>query len=192
MPSEKYEKIFLHDDGEDVESCWAAPLEPAPRKANRLFVRLANIPFLYPKPTYGDVIEVSRDPTYGNAYSWDRTGLPWSRIGERIHRDGRRYTGIIDYETGRGADFNALAQWLKAEHDIVAEGGFAPEGDRPGRLYLAIPDELEIDDIIAEMDDAFEGFVFTRVYPPKKSAKKKTGAKKKTSAKKRAAPKKKR
>lgn len=192
MP-EKYEKIFLHDDGEDVESCWAEPLQPPKKTAGRIFVRLANIPFLYPKPTYGDVIEVIRNPGYANAYAWDRSGLPWSRIGERIHVDGRRYTGIVDYELGNGADFRELAQWLKSEHDIVAEGGFAPEGDRPGRLYLAIPDDLEIDDVLAEMDDVFEGFVFTRIYPPsappaptkKSAAKKKTSKKtKRTSAKK--------
>jgi hypothetical protein len=186
--SEKYEKIFLHDDGEDVESCWAEPASAV--KNGRVLVRLANIPFLYPKPTYGDVIEVARDAQYGGAYAWDRTGLPWSRIGERIHKDGRRYTGIVDYEMGSGADFGALAHWLKSEHDIVAEGGFTPEDDRPGRLYLAIPDEVELDDILDSMDATFDGFTFSRVYPPSK--KKRPTAKKKRAAKKKSSPKKKR
>jgi hypothetical protein len=159
-----YEKVFLHNDGEDVESCWAEPAGSG--KGGRSFVRLANIPFLHAKPTYGDIIEVRRDPGYGNAFVWDRGNLPWNRIGERIHSDGGRYAAIVDYTMRVGADFKALTQWLKLDQNVVGEGCFAPEGDRPGRLYLAVPDESEIDDILVRMAEEFGAFAFTRIHPP--------------------------
>lgn len=200
-----YEKVFLHNGGEDVESCWAEPAGSG--KNDRTFVRLANIPFLHAKPTYGDIIEVHRDPLYGNALVWDRSGLPWNRIGERIHADGGRYAAIVDYTMREGADFKALTHWLKNDQNVIGEGCFAPEGDRPGRLYLAVPDACEIDDILVLMQDEFGAFAFTRIHPPASESKpqskpkpkkrssiapKKKAAAKKTAAKKKKKKKKKR
>ncbi len=189
MTSKDYEKVFLHDDGEDLESCWAEPLGTS--KQGRTLVRLANIPFLHARPTYGDIIEVARDPSYAGNFAWDRGGLPLANVGERIHRNGGRYVAIIDYLQSDGADFNVLTQWLK-EQDVVGEGYFGQEGARPGRLYLAVPDSSEIEDILAAMEDEFGNFTFTRVHPPAAArAKVKVKAKAKAKPKKKSAPKKK-
>jgi hypothetical protein len=158
-----------------------------------MFVRLANIPFLHAKPTYGDIIEVAKDETYGQgAFAWDRGNLPWNRIGERIHADGGRYAAIVDYTMRDGADFKALTSWLKNEQNVVGEGCFAPDGERPGRLYLAVPDETEIDDILVHMQEEFGSFAFTRIHPPASETVRATvKAKAKAKAKRKPAPKKK-
>jgi hypothetical protein len=127
-----------------------------------MLVRLANIPFLY-QPTYGDVIGFCAIRAT-RTRSWIAPGfLGTASANGSIAMVAA--TRVSRLRPGDGADFSALAHWLKAEHDIVAEGGFAPEDDRPRAPLSRDPRRARIDDIIAEMDDAFEGFVFTRVYP---------------------------
>jgi hypothetical protein len=137
-------KICLTNVGEDVETPWADDLGPvAGRKAARK-VRLVNVPFMHAKPTWGDVIVVeSVDDGFP---TWDRDGVPWSKIGTRIHEDGGRWAMIVDYEPHPGDEtgniaFRALAKAC-AGFEIICEGCVGPRSGRPGRAYLAVPKHL--------------------------------------------------
>jgi len=188
MSEEGFEKVFLHDGGGDVESCWA---EPAGTAAGRRLFRLVNVPFVHAKPTYDDVIVARRDPEFADHWAWDRGGTPFSEVGALIHEDGGRYAAIVDYRMGPGASFGGLVRWLKKAHDVVAEGCFGPRGRAPGRVYLAIPVGLDLGDVLASMRAQFGAFRFTRVHPPRPRAKKAKPAKRaatKPTAKKTAKP----
>lgn len=114
-------------------------------------VRLVNIPFLHAKPTWGDVIVVS--PVVDSFLTWDSGGVPWSKIGTRIAKDGGRYAMIVDYAphgTATDAADRAYAALRDAcetskvleKPPIVCEGAFGPRSGKPGRAYLAVKNEL--------------------------------------------------
>src|SRR5689334_5704710 len=121
-------KVRLHSQGEDAETAWALDCGPALARAGARFVRLDNVPFFHAKPTYGDVIVVSPDE-YG-MLSWDREGVPFERIGDRLLEDGGRWTMILDYELlDPAGDVRAAFSALHAsgeEADIVVEGCYGP------------------------------------------------------------------
>lgn len=157
IPDEKkLVKICLHSQGKDVETPWAEDLGPAAVSPGARFVRLGNVPFLHAKPTYGDVLVVVPDPVY-NKLTWDREGLPFERIRERIVEDGGRYTVIIDYELSPpGSDpqpaFSALD--VAGENaNVNVEGCFGPTAERPGRAYFAVPYAMSIAALLAYLDE---------------------------------------
>jgi hypothetical protein len=175
-------KVFLHDRGEDVESAWCQPV--GEERGAALF-RLVNVPFLHAKPTYGDVIAAFRDDRFDGNWAWDRDGVPWERVGERLHTDGERYALIADYTMRTDADFGALIAALERQHAIVAEGCFGPRGEEPGRLYLAAPRALTPDEVMAAVTRLGRGFRFELVHPvpPKKKVRKRSGGRAKAKAK---------
>ncbi len=163
-------KVFLHDRGEDVESAWCQPVGASDGAA--LF-RLVNVPFLHAKPTYGDVIAARRDDRFDGNWAWDRQGVPWARVRERLHSDGERYALIVDYTMRTNADFGALVAALERQQGIVAEGCFGPRGEEPGRLYLAAPRTMSPADVMAIVTKLGRFFQFALVHPlPPKATKK--------------------
>jgi hypothetical protein len=174
-------KVFLHDRGDDVESAWC---QPAGEERGASLFRLVNVPFLHAKPTYGDVIAAFRDDRFDGNWAWDREGVPYARVGQRLHTDGERYALIVDYSMRTDADFGALVAALERQHAIVAEGCFGPRGEDPGRLYLAAPRSLPPSVVMAAAEKLGRGFRFALVHPvPPKKAAKKPPAKKKTKKK---------
>jgi hypothetical protein len=170
-------KVFLHDRGQDVESAWCQPVGEA--RGASLF-RLVNVPFLHAKPTYGDVIPAFRDDVFDGNWAWDRAGVAYERIGERLHTDGERYALIVDYTMRTDADFGALVSALERKHALVAEGCFGPRGEEPGRLYLAAKRELDAAAVMEALTKLGRGFRFTLIHPV--AAKKKPAAAKKKPA----------
>ena len=168
-------KVFLHDRGEDVESAWC---QPAGQERGAALFRLVNVPFLHAKPTYGDVIPAFRDDHFDGNWAWDRDGVPFSRIGERLQSDGERYALIVDYTMRTDADFGALVAALERQHGIVAEGCFGPRGEEPGRLYLAAQRALAPAEVMAAVTRLGRGFRFALVHPlpPKKKPAAKGGS----------------
>ena len=180
-------KVFLHDRGQDVESAWCQPV--GEERGASLF-RLVNVPFLHAKPTYGDVIPAFRHVELDGNWAWDRAGVPYERIGERLHTDGERYALIVDYTMRTDADFGALVSALERKHAIVAEGCYGPRGEEPGRLYLAAPRQLDPDAVMAAVTTLGRGFRFELVHPVAPKAKKAATKKKPAAAKKKPAAKK--
>jgi len=178
-------KVFLHDRGQDVESAWCQPVGEA--RGAGLF-RLVNVPFLHAKPTYGDIIPAFRDDDFDGNWAWDRAGVDYEEIRERLHTDGERYALIVDYTMRTDADFGAMVSALEKRHAIVAEGCFGPRGEEPGRLYLAAPRALSPSEVMAAVVKLGRGFRFELVHPIQKerraAAKKRPPAKKKPTTKK--------
>lgn len=164
MPEETFEKVFLHDRHGDVESCWC---EPAGVLQGRQLLRLVNVPFAHAKPTYDDVIAVDHDPEFEGHWAWDRNGVPFSKVSTLIHEDGGRTAAIVDYRMSPGGNFGEIVRWLRTAHDVVAEGCFGPRWRVPGRVYLAVPVALDLDDLLAAMRVQFRAFSFIRVHPPR-------------------------
>ena len=158
MDKKSLVKVFLHDRGEDVESAWCQPAGPS------LF-RLVNVPFLHAKPTYGDIIPAFRDDDFDGNWAWDRGGVPFERVRERLHADGERYALIADYTMRTDADLGALVAALERHHGIVAEGCFGPRGEEPGRLYLAASRAAAPADVMAAVGRLGRGFRFVLVHP---------------------------
>jgi hypothetical protein len=127
-------KICLTNQGEDQETPWAHDLGPAPGGRK---VRLVNVPFMHAKPTWGDVIIVK--PVEDGLPTWDRGGVPWSKLDTRIVEDGGRWAMIVDYRPAKSGDaaFKAIAHAC-AELDIVCEGAWGPKNGDAGRTYLAV------------------------------------------------------
>ncbi|MEN0060577.1 MAG: hypothetical protein AAGA48_00430 [Myxococcota bacterium] len=138
-------KILLENQGEDSETTWAEDLGPVGTEGARR-VRLCNVPFLHSRPTHSDELIVA--PGIDGMLTWDRAGVPWERIDERIERDGGKYAMIVDYAPHEGVDsaevFAGLDQ-AATSHQAVAEGCYGPRGERPGRIYLAVPEERPVE-----------------------------------------------
>lgn len=160
-------KILLHSDGEDCESTWAEDCGPALARPGARFVRVANVPFLYAKPTYGDVIVVA--PDEDGRLAWDREGVPWERIGERILEDEGRWSMILDYQlldpsTDLQEAFTALDSAAEGA-DIVVEGCYRPDAGQPGRALLAVPADLDLDEVLAFLEGQNLPLSLTLVHP---------------------------
>ncbi|HEX5059868.1 MAG TPA: hypothetical protein VFV99_10940, partial [Kofleriaceae bacterium] len=143
MAKPKQIKVCLTNQGEDTETPWAIDLGPASGPKGSRKVRLINVPFMHAKPTWGDVVVVS--PVEDGFPTWDRNGVPWSKITSRLAEDGGRWAMIIDYaphpDAKAGDAFHELAHAC-AESDVVCEGAWGPRDGEPGRAYLAVKNEL--------------------------------------------------
>ena len=186
-------KVCLVNRGEDSETPWAEDLGPAKGPKGSRKVRLVNVPFMHAKPTWGDVIVVS--PVEDGIPTWDSNNIAWSKIGTRILEDSGRHAMIVHYIPTADDDafgdvaFKALDTACVAL-DVICEGCYGPEEGRPGIAYLAVPDALDPEDVMAKLADAAVPAKLIQIHP-KPSKKKKPGAKKKPAkpAKKQASPK---
>lgn len=179
MATKKLIKVCLTNCGEDSETPWAYDLGPV--EGGRK-VRLANVPFMHAKPTWGDTIVV-RD-VKGGLPTWDRKGVAWSKIDSRILVDAGHWAMIINYDPhpdGKDA-FRALAKAC-ADHDIVCEGAWGPKQGKPGCAYLAVPANLSDTQVMKALRDEELPCELIQIHPP--PPKKKPAVKKKPAAKKR-------
>jgi hypothetical protein len=148
---------------------------------------------MHAKPTWGDTIVVAA--TEDGFPTWDRDGVPWSKIGTRILEDGGFWAMIVDYapHPDAGDAWGALVRAC-ADHSVICEGAWGPADDRPGRVYLAVPQATSDADVMSALREAELPCELIQIHPapskPKKAAPKKKPAPKKTPAKK-PAPKKK-
>lgn len=160
-------KVLLHAQGEDVETSWGEDCGPAPAPPGARFVRLGNVPFLHAKPTYGDVLAAC--PDEDGLLCWDRAGVPWERIGERLVEDDGRWAMILDYELlDPAGDPHAAFDALDAageRRDIAVEGCFGARPGRPGRAYLAIPSDQTVDEVLAYLHEQKLPLAFSLVHP---------------------------
>ena len=136
-------KIRLHSQGEDGEWVWVEDRGAALLHPGR-YVRLANVPILHLKPTYGDVIEVLAHDD--GTLEWDACGVDFREIGSRILEDGGRWVAIIDYwPSRRNSPLQSALDALNtagAARDIAIEGVFS-KGNR-GCAYLAVPGSMSL------------------------------------------------
>ena len=136
-------KICLHSQGQDVETPWAEDLGEVPGRPGARRVRLANVPILYTKPTYGDVIVVEPDTTYRK--------LTWE-VRDPIEEDGGRYTVIVEYVVPASGDvptaFSALIE-VGMKVNVRVQGCFAPKEDQPGLACLAVPVAVDARTVLA-------------------------------------------
>jgi hypothetical protein len=164
----KLVKVLLHDSGEDVETPWAEDEGPASSPPGARRVRLANVPFLHAKPTYGDLIVATPEPANNGTLTWDSGALPYERIGERIAEDGGRWTMIVDYVVSPAIDvqsaFDAL-EVVSKNADLVLEGLYGPRDERPGRAYLAVPYELGVPAALGRLRASELPLTLTLVHP---------------------------
>jgi hypothetical protein len=155
-------------------------------------VRLANVPFMHAKPTWGDTIVVAA--TEDGFPTWDRDGVPWSKINSRIEVDGGHWAMIVDYAPHP----NAADAWSTlvrecANHEIVCEGAWGPEAGKPGRAYLAVAEAMSDVDVMNALLGAGLPCDLMQIHPAPAAPKAKSAAKRaaKKPAAKKPAPKKK-
>jgi hypothetical protein len=151
---ERLLKVRLHSQELDSEWCWAEDCGPAPGPDGARYVRLANVPFLHPKPTWGDVIVVTLDQD--GLPAWDREGASGAEIDDLLIEDGGRWSLFVDFELldPRG-DVEKAFQALHAageERDIAVEGLVAPRDGHPGKAILAVPGSMDVDDVMAYLE----------------------------------------
>lgn len=161
-------RIRLHRRGQDRETAWAEDCGPAPAPPDARFVRLASIPFIHAKPTYGDVVVVRPDPVSG-ALAWDGEGRSHEETVAALIEDGGRWTMILDYlfEDPRADSSAALAALARAceQADIAVEDCYGPWERQPGRTYLAVPGELEALEVLAYLQGQALPLSLTLVHP---------------------------
>ncbi len=146
-------KVCLTNKGEDTETPWALDLGPAPgAPPGSRKVKLANVPFMHAKPTWGDTVVVT--PVDDGLPTWDRGGLPWKQISSKIVEDGGRWAMIVDYLPHPGVSeadaFQALASSCDAER-LVCEGAWGPRDAEPGRVYLAVTKDLTAETVMSKL-----------------------------------------
>jgi hypothetical protein len=161
-------KVRLHACGEDVETPFAEDLGPVPGDAGARRVRLANVPVLHAKPTFEDVIIVVPDLEDG-MLMWDRGDIAWSEIGTRIDKDSGRWLMIVDYELDPPDGHTEMAfstfDVAASNLNIVVEGCFGPRGNKPGRAYLAVPAEHDVDEVMDYLRSQNLPLKLTLVHP---------------------------
>jgi len=145
-------KIRLHTSSEESETAWAEDCGPAPGPDGARFVRLGTIPFIHAKPTYGDVIVVAPDGP-GGLLAWDSEGGSYRQVAEGLIEDGGRFTVVLDYDVASpavdpDAAYRALERACEGA-DIALETCFGPWDGEPGRVYLAVPGELTVEEVLA-------------------------------------------
>lgn len=123
-------KVLLKGRAGETESIWCTVVD-----AERGLFRVASIPLLRVRPTYGDVIAATRD----------RNGMLTHR---RVHTRGPFRVAALEY--AKKATFRPLVAWLASTHGVVTEGVVGPRGDDSGVVALAIPASLVTRAVLAE------------------------------------------
>ena len=133
-------KVCLTNQGTDTETPWAQDLGPAPGPTGSRKVKLANVPFMHAKPTWGDTIVVT--PVGDGFPTWDRGGVPWKEIASKIAHDGGRWAMIVDYVPTSGtpdADaYQALSKQCESQN-VVCEGAWGPRTPSPAASTSRCP-----------------------------------------------------
>jgi hypothetical protein len=157
-------KVRMQSHGEDIETPWAEDLGEVDGRPGARRVRLGNVPYLYAKPTYGDVIIVAPDEQDG-VLTWE------DGAGDRpdIDEDGGRWAMIVEYRLAPGADdvdaaFRAL-DVAGEKADVMVEGAWTPRDGEPGRAYLAVPASMDVKAVLAKLKEAGVPLVFEVVHP---------------------------
>lgn len=155
---EKTVKLFLHHANEDVESGPAVVVGKAARGLVPL--RLRFIPFFFACPTYDDVVLAKKDPELEGHWTFE---VPFSGGMEEtdLHEHGGRYALIFDYRVG-GAH---TGPWFPGREDIVSANATAPKGERPGRVYLAVPSIVKPPEVMQLLAEGHPDFQFSLVHP---------------------------
>jgi hypothetical protein len=145
-------KLRLHSCGEEGETAWGEDCGPAPAPEGARFVRVGTIPFIHAKPTYGDVI-VAAPGGPGALLAWDSRGGSYEEVVESLIEDAGRFTVILEYDVASPAidPDAAYAALERACHGagIAVETCFGPWDGEPGRVYLALPGELDVEEVLA-------------------------------------------
>ncbi len=166
---ERLVKISMHRDGEDVETPWAEDLGVDPACAGNRLVRIGNVPYLYAKPTYGDVVSVS--PSDDGRLEWNSHNKTYDEIVDLlIAKDGGRWVMIVDYAAAVASDASLADLFrqfdLAAESaNIVVEGCYSDHEERTGRAYLAVPKTVSGDGAIKYFARAIEQLTLAVVHP---------------------------
>jgi hypothetical protein len=164
----KLVKIRLHTCGEESETAWGEDCGPAPAPPGARFVRLATIPFIHAKPTYGDVV-VAAPEGPGGLLAWDTEGGSYREVAEALIEDGGRWTVILDYELASpSVDPDAASAALERACEaggIAVETCYGPWDGEPGRVYLAVPGELQLDEVLAFLAGEEVPLVLRLVHP---------------------------
>lgn len=168
MPGDdtKLLKVLLHDRGEDPETVWAEDLGPAPGATGARRVRLDNVPLLHAKPTFGD--EIVAEPGAEGALAWDRAGRPYRAIVESLARDSGRWVMILDWKPRGTASAQTCWDALVAAANAAGcepEGAWGPSDGDPGRAYLAVPRERDVQQVLARLRLAQLPCELTLVHP---------------------------
>jgi len=130
-------KVVLRNRAGEAESVWCTVVDLA-----KNLYRIANIPFLRERPTFGDVIVATRG----------RDGLLALR---RTHAGGGFRWGTLEY--AEGTRFAPMVDWLEHTRGVKTEGLFAPEGEASGIVGLAIPRHVDPKELGARTEYAFPG-----------------------------------
>jgi len=130
-------KVVLRNRAGETESVWCTVVDLA-----KNLYRIANIPFLRERPTFGDVIVATRG----------RDGLLALR---RTHAGGGFRWGTLEY--AEGTRFAPMVDWLEHTRGVKTEGLVAPEGEASGIVGLAIPRHVDPKELFARTEDAFPG-----------------------------------
>jgi hypothetical protein len=159
-------KIRLQQRGEEVETAWAEDLGPVQGRPGARRVRIGSVPFLYAKPTYEDVIVVEPDLTDG-MLMWDGDGVAFEEMDSGIAEDGGRYALVIDYEVIDASVENTFTRLKLAAElaGIALEGCYGPKPGKPGRAYLAAPNEMAVADVLGRLEAAALPVKLTLVHP---------------------------
>lgn len=148
--AERMVRVRLLGEGDEAESVWAEDLGPAFGEPQARRVRLCNVPILYSKPTYGDVVVV--EPDEDGILIWDGGGRLPGEDDRAIEEDGGRWVMIVDFAPAPSSvdaqrAFAELVGAAKAA-EIVVEGCYAPSARTPGRACLAVPNHLSIEGVL--------------------------------------------
>ncbi len=161
-------KVRLTNSGDATEMPWAQDLGRTPGGARK--VRLANVPFMHARPTWGDVIAVA--PAADGVLTWDRRGLPFEALDHLILETGGRWALIIDVGSAPGraaADPLAALTAACVAAGYVCEGAYAPRPGLPGRAYLAVPEDVSAATVMATLRGAV-ALPLTLFHPPAETA----------------------
>jgi len=160
-------KVRLHNQGEDGETAWAEDLGPLDGAPSSRRVRIGNVLFLHAKPTYEDVIVVTRDDD--GMLAWDAGGVAFENIGTRIEQDAGRWSAVIDYwPRPPQGDLNATFKALDIageKIDVVVEGAFVRADRQRARAYLAVPRSMTLQDVLDWLRSDSTSLEFELVHP---------------------------
>lgn len=144
-------KVLMRDRGGDTESVWCTVVD-----ASRGVYRLASIPFLRERPTFGDAIVAT--PSRDDVLTF-----------RRVHARGEFVAEMLEY--AKKATYAPLSRWLEREHGAIAEGCIGPHGGEPGLVVVAIPRRAGAAKVVAAACAKFPGVWTPGNRPPKATPK---------------------
>jgi hypothetical protein len=150
-------RLYIHHRHANIES---GPAEPAGTFGARKLLRLKFIPFGYAAPTYDDIVVAAKDPELEGNWSFECPEASGVEL-EQLYEHGGRYAMIVDFVPG--GEHNG--PWLPGRSDIVSSLALKPTPARPGRIYLAVPDDISRRAVMRSLKDAHPEFRFELIHP---------------------------